>query len=210
MSTVTIHGPVQSTYVRTARMVCEEKGVPYELAPLALGSAEHLALHPFGRVPVLTHGDVKIYETSAIARYVDEVFPGPSLIPGSPVERARMETWISQINSYMYDDIIRNYVFVYFFPKTADGKPDRAKVEAALPNLKRDFGLVDKAVGESEWLAGGTLSLADLFLCPILFYAAQLPEARELMGNCKNMQRAGAATMSRPSFTKTAPPAPAS
>ncbi len=210
MSHVTIHGPVQSTYVRTARMVCEEKGVPYEMAPLKLGSDEHLAIHPFARVPVLTHGDVRIYETSAIARYVDEVFPGPSLIPGTPVERARMETWVSQINSYMYDDIIRNYVFAYFFPKTADGKPDRAKIDAAVPNLKRDFELVNKAVGESEWLAGKTLSLADLFLCPILFYAAQLPEAREIMGSCKNMQRAGAATMSRPSFTRTAPPAPAS
>lgn len=209
MTQVTIYGPAQSSYVRTARMVCEEKGVAHELAPIELRSEEHLALHPFARVPVLAHGDVRIYETSAIARYVDEVFPGTSLVPETAIERARMETWISQINSYIYEDVIRNYVFGYLFPKTADKQPDRAKIDAALPNLKRDFALVDKAVGEHEWLAGKTMSLADLFLCPILFYASQFPEAREIMGGCKNMQRVGKATMSRPSFAKTAPPMPA-
>jgi glutathione S-transferase len=209
MSQVTIYGPPQSSYVRTTRMVCEEKGVVYELAPLKLGSDDHVALHPFARVPVLAHGDVRIYETSAIARYVDEVFPGPSLIPATAVERARMEQWISVINSYIYGDIIKGYVFPYIFPKTEDKTPDRAAIDAAVPHLERDLKLIDAAVGAHEWLAGTTLSLADLFLCPILSYAAMFPEAQKIMGGLKNLPRAGKAIQSRPSFAKTAPPMPA-
>jgi glutathione S-transferase len=208
MTQLIIHGFPQSTYVRTTRMVCEEKGVAYELAPVKLHSEEHFALHPFGRVPILQHGDVRLRETSAIARYIDEVFPGPSLVPATALERAHMEEWISQINSYLYDDIIRKYVFAYLFPKTEDGKPDKAMAEAAVPNLKRDLELINQAMGEREWLAGKTLSIADLLLCPILAYAAMFPEAQEIMGKCPNLARGGRAIMSRPSFTKTAPPMP--
>jgi glutathione S-transferase len=208
MSQVTIYGPPQSSYVRTARLVCEEKGVAYELAPVKFGGDEHLAMHPFGRVPIFTHGDVRLVETSAIARYVDEVFPGPSLVPATAIERARMEQWISMVNSYLYEDIIKKYVLAYIFPKTEDKSPDRALIAAALPNLQRDLEIVDRAVGEHPWLAGKSLSLADLFLCPILASASMFPEAKEIMGRLENLPRAGAAMMSRPSVAKTAPPMP--
>jgi glutathione S-transferase len=207
MTQLIIHGFPQSTYVRTARMVCEEKGVAYELALLKLHSEEHLALHPFGKVPIMEHGDVRLRETSAIARYIDEVFQGPALVPATAVERAYMEEWISQINSYMYTDIIRNYVFHYIFPKE-EGKPDKALIEAGVPHLKRDLELINESMGKREWLAGKTLSIADLLLCPILAYAAMFPEAQEIMGKCPNLQRGGKAIMSRPSFGKTAPPMP--
>ena len=38
-------------------------------------------LHPFGRVPALQHDDFVLYETNAIAAYIDDVFPGPKLTP---------------------------------------------------------------------------------------------------------------------------------
>ena len=209
MSNVTLYGPPQSSYVRTARMVCEEKGIVYELAPLNLGSEEHVALHPFGRVPVLKHGDFHLNETSAIARYLDESFPGASLVPGTAVERARMEQWISTINAYFYGDLIRGYVLPYIFPKGPEGKPDRAAIEAALPNVKRDLQVLDKHLERSEWLAGSTLSLADLFAAPILFYVGMFPEGSEIMSGLKNMRRCGGALMARESFKKTMPPRPA-
>ncbi len=208
MSDLTIYGVPQSSYVRTVRMVCEEKGVSYEVSPLRPGSEENLALHPFGRVPAMQHGDLHLYESSAIARYVDEVFPGPSLVPSTPLERATMERWISTINSYLYDDLVRRYVLAYVFPKGADGKPDRAAIEAALPNMRRDLHLVDKGLAGSDWLAGKTLSLADLFIAPILSYVGMFPEGAAFLADCKNMQRVGAAMMERPSFQKTAPPLP--
>lgn len=68
MTDVVIYGFAQSSYVRTTRLVCEEKGVAYELAPVEFGSPAHLELHPFGKIPAFRHGDLVLHETSAIAR----------------------------------------------------------------------------------------------------------------------------------------------
>ncbi len=81
MTDIVIHGLAPRTYTRTARLACEEKGVPHRLEPIEFGSARHLALHPFGKIPILEHGDVRVFETLAITRYVDEAFKGPALQP---------------------------------------------------------------------------------------------------------------------------------
>jgi glutathione S-transferase len=208
MSNVVLYGPPQSSYVRTARLVCEEKGVAYELTPLKLGSDEHVALHPFTRVPILKHGDQHVYETSAIARYVDDVFEGPALIPTSAAARALMEQWVSAVNSYFYTDVVKNYVLQYIFPKGPEGKPDRAVIEAALPNMRRDVLALDKSLAKTEWIAGKSLSLADLFVAPILFYMGMFPEGGEILGGAKNVRRVGGAMMERASFKNTMPPKP--
>jgi glutathione S-transferase len=102
MTPVRIHGFAGSTYVRTARMVCEEKGIPYDLRPLEFGAASHRVLHPLLRMPVLQAGAVQLYETLAIAVYLDETGPGRPLQPASALERARMLQWVSACNDYGY------------------------------------------------------------------------------------------------------------
>src|SRR4029077_5503827 len=104
MTDVVVLGFPRSTYVHIVRLVITHKGVPYTFRHLELemGSASHLALHPFDRVPILQHGDFTLYETSAIAAYVDEVFEGPALQPKDLRARARMNQWISSVNSYYY------------------------------------------------------------------------------------------------------------
>ena len=81
MATIEIIGIPGSTYVRAVRMACEEKGVPYELKPAMPHSPEILALHPFGKVPAMRHGDFELCESNAIATYIDRAFAGPPLFP---------------------------------------------------------------------------------------------------------------------------------
>src|SRR6185312_6258145 len=76
-----IIGSLKSTYTRVACMALEEKGVGYELTEALLGGPEVRAIHPFGRMPVMRHGDVALFESKAIATYVDRAFDGPALIP---------------------------------------------------------------------------------------------------------------------------------
>jgi glutathione S-transferase len=66
MAKVEIIGAPQSTYVRVVRMVCEEKGIPYDLTPAAPHSPPITAIHPFGKMPVMRHGDVAVCESKAI------------------------------------------------------------------------------------------------------------------------------------------------
>src|SRR5437667_12768595 len=108
MTDVAVLGFPRSTYVHIVRLVLAQKGVAHSFRDLEpeMGSAAHLALHPFNRVPILQHGDFTLYETSAIAAYVDEAFDGPALQPKDARPRARMNQWISAVNSYYYPYMI--------------------------------------------------------------------------------------------------------
>jgi len=81
MAQLEIIGVPQSNYVWAVRMVCAEKGVPYEHNPVRPHSPDVDAVHPFGKVPVMRHGDVTLCESKAIATYIDRVFDGPKVIP---------------------------------------------------------------------------------------------------------------------------------
>ena len=110
MSRVILHGVPQSTYVRTARMVCEEKAIAYEVDPVLPGDMKHRGLHPFGRIPAMTHGEVRLFETAAIACYLDLTFDGPAMQPEDPVALSEMVQWISAINDTVYDAMVRRIV----------------------------------------------------------------------------------------------------
>ena len=111
-------------------MALAEKGIAYTHEPVAPHSVEVLALNPFGRVPAFRDGEFTLYETSAIVRYIEESFPGPSLLAGNARLRATMEQWVSLINCHAYDAMVRRYVLQYVFPKGANGAPDRAVIDA--------------------------------------------------------------------------------
>jgi len=209
MADVTIHGPPQSSYVRTARMACEEKGISHDLTPVEPGSDAHRQLHPFAKFPILEHGGVTVCETSAICRYIDDVFDGPALVPADAEARATMETWISNVNCYFYPDMVRDYVLQYVFPRGADGKPDRKVIDGALPGIKRDLAVLDRALDGVDFVAG-RLSLADLFIAPVMAVLSMFPEGKQAIGDFPNIQRVGGPMMNRPSFQRTQPPPPQS
>src|SRR5262250_2619666 len=104
MADVTVYGFPISTYVNVVRLVLTHKGVPFEFRDLEaeMGGPAHLALHPFNRVPILDHDGFRLYETAAIALYVDEAFEGPPLQPEGVRERAKVRQWMSALSAYYY------------------------------------------------------------------------------------------------------------
>ena len=202
MTQLVLFGPAPSSYVRTARMTCLEKAVPHTLEPVELGSDAHARLHPWRRVPALRHGDVRLYETSAIARYVDDIGTGPSLVPASAAARGVMEQWISALNCYLYDSLIRNYALKYILPKLRGQDIDLAAVRAGVPNMERDVALLDTAYAGGAWIAGSTLSLADLFVAPIAQTISMFPEGKAALGNAKHLSRAFEQLAKRDSFAR--------
>src|SRR5438477_6375254 len=94
MSEFIVHSIPGSPFGRAVMATLEEKGASYRLAPVmpsALKSSAHLALHPFGRIPVLEHDGFALYETQAILRYLDRVVGDPPLTPLDPRHAARMD-----------------------------------------------------------------------------------------------------------------------
>src|SRR5262249_35010637 len=108
MSNVTLFGFPRSTFVKVAGLILTARNVEYRFHDTEeeMYLPVHLQRHPFGRVPALLHEDFMLYETNAIAAYVDEVFPGPRLTPDDPRKRARMNQWIGNLNWYFYPEMI--------------------------------------------------------------------------------------------------------
>lgn len=204
MATPIIYGPEISTYVRTVRMTLEEKPAQYEMVDVSLMKSDHkqsahLARHPFGKVPAFEHEGMTLYETGAIVRYIDQVFPGTSLTPGDARERARMNQAISIIDYYAYPAIISNCVLQRFF-----GHPDEKVIAAAVPTIELCLKEFERIRGSDKFIAGAQASLADLFLFPIIFYLQLMPE-KSLLEARKGLNAWFEAMSQRSSAKKTQP-----
>lgn len=208
MSNVEIIGFAPSTYVRAARMVCEEKSIPYALTAVPPHAPEVNAIHPFGQIPAMRHNGFELCESSAIARYLDGTFQGPRMFPAAPRHAALTEQWVSLVNTKIDPTLIRTYLFAYVFPKTGDGKPDRAAIDAVAPAVADEISVLDRAIAKGGYLAGDSLTYADINLMPILFYVRQFPEASAAIAAGKALPGYYDRVAARPSFTKTMPPPP--
>src|SRR5260221_13479977 len=161
-----IIGSVRSTYTRVVCMVCEEKGIEYVLTERPLGAPEILAIYPCGRMPVLRHGDVELFESKAIAPYLDRSFPAPYVFPSSPRLAALTEQWVSLVNTVMDRTLIRTYLYAYIARKAADGAPDREAIEAVMPAVPEQAEILDKAVGSTGHLVDDQFTFADIHTPP--------------------------------------------
>ncbi len=208
MSEFTVFGVPQSTYVWTTRMALDEKGVPYELKPMAPGAGGASVSHPFGKIPIVRHGDFTLYETVAITRYIDRTFVGPRLQPADTRALAIMDQWISAISDYAYQPMIRELVFPRLvYP--AMGRPtDEGVIAAALPKIRTQLSLFEAALKPGPYLAGDAVTLADLFLAPILYWVEMTPEGRLLLAEFPAVGRWRTAMGKRASYAKNVPPMP--
>jgi glutathione S-transferase len=200
-----IIGVPQSNYVWVVRMVCEEKGVPYEHTPDRPHTPTVDAIHPFGKVPVMRHGDVELCESKAIATYIDRVFDGPKVIPEDPKAAARVEQWVSLGNVEFDKVMIRQYVVGYAFPKEP-GKPDMAAIADAAQRMKPQIEVLDRAVAKTGYLACDSFTLADINILPMLFYVNRFEEGKAMLAGAKNLSAYMQRHFERPSFKKSMPP----
>jgi glutathione S-transferase len=205
-----IYGPAYSTYARTVRMVLEEKGVDYDLVEVdLLGGAgkapEHLARHPFGKVPAFEHDGFELYETDAIIRYVNAAFPGPDLEPADARSRARMAQAIDVIGGYAYPCMIGHIFIQRAVMPMMGNAPDEAAIAAALPQAETSVAALEKLIDGNPYLAGDRLSLADLLLIPVYDYISQTPEGEKLLASAPNLRRWWDNVRTRESVTRTRP-----
>ncbi len=203
-ASVTLLGDARSTYTRSVRIGLAEKGIKYAMQQCAPRTPEILALHPFGRIPAFRDGEVRLFESSAILRYLEEAFPGPSLLPQNIRDRALGEQWVSAVNSYFYDVAVRRYVLQYVFPKGADGKPDRSVIGPAVAELTDQLAVFEAGYAR-PFLAGQQPTMADFLLAPIVGYLEMFPESKAILGRLPKLSRAHAAVKERPSWKETQP-----
>ncbi len=209
MAKPVLHGPGYSTYVRTARLALEEKGVEYDLNEINFIADgipdDQLARHPFGKVPALSHDDFEVYETVAIARYIDEAFDGPALQPSDAAGRARMTQVCAILDSYTYPTAITGVFIQRAVMPMIGGETDEAAISAALPEAAKAMGVLNEMLGERDYLVGDGVTIADLHLVPIYDYFRQTPEGEGVLAKTPALRRWWDTMSQRASVNATTP-----
>jgi glutathione S-transferase len=188
MAELQIIGGPQSNFVWVTRIHCAEKGVPYKYVVAMPHTPEVDAIHPFGKIPVMRHGDVTLCESRAICGYINRVFEGPTLVPSDPAGASQVEQWVSIICTTIDPLWIRQYYAAYVLAARAGlAEPDRARIADTIPKMEPQFAIMDRAVAKTGHLVGESFTLADAYLTPILFYMNAVPESRPLLAKSPHL-----------------------
>jgi len=180
---VTVFGAKYSVYTRIVRLALEEKGVSYRFSEVDIfAEAEvpkaYFDRHPFAKIPAFEHEDCRLYETGAIARFVDEAFDGPDLQPSSAVDRARMNQVISIADSYGYPKLVWD---IFVERKRKEDEANEERIIDALPFAETIVDELSRLKSDDQWLAGAQPSLADCYVAPMLVLFRLTPEGGAML-----------------------------
>ncbi|MBW4482465.1 MAG: glutathione S-transferase family protein [Tildeniella torsiva UHER 1998/13D] len=178
-----LHGFAVSPYVRAARIALIEKGVDYQFNEVgfdALKTADYARLNPFRKMPVLEQGDFVLYETPAILGYIDEALGQITLQPVEAQARARMRQWMSIAAHYLYPVGVMQLFVQRIMAPIMGGEPDESVVAEAVTATEQHLDVLEQAL-VAPFLAGETLSLADLLTGAMVHYIALTREGSVLV-----------------------------
>lgn len=207
MSEFIVHSIPGSPFGRAVLATLEEKRASYRLVPVVPGtlrSAEHLARHPFGRIPVMEHNGFSLYESQAILRYIDRILRDPALTP-SDVQRVAQMDQVMNINDwYLFNGVANVIGFQRVVgPRLMGLTPDEAIIKAAMPQALAVFAELARLLGDQSYFAGDAVSLGDLMVAPQLSFFLQTPEWTELGAPHENLVAWLARMEARPSLQAT-------
>jgi glutathione S-transferase len=202
-----LYGAAYNVYVRAVRLALAEKGVGYDLIEVDLGAEEgapanYLHHANFMRIPAFEHAGERLYEASAITRYIDEAFDGPALMPPTARERARVNQIISIIENYGYRPMVWSIFVERCRAAVAGRMADEELIAAAVPQVAYALDALEEMTG-SPYLIGEALSLADLHLAAMLAYGTLAPEGATLVEARPRLQRWWSAMKQRASMRDT-------
>ena len=207
-----LYGAAYNVYVRAVRLALAEKGVEYQLVEIDLGAEEgapanYLYNHTFMRIPAFEHEGERLYEASAITRYIDEAFDGPALMPLGPRERARVNQIISIIENYGYRPMVWSIFIERYRATVARRIADEGKIAAAIPQVAYALDALEQMTdAKGPHLTGKHLTLADLHLAAMLAYGCLAPEGAELVKARPRLARWWGTMRKRPSMRDTRSP----
>ncbi|MER8564093.1 glutathione S-transferase family protein [Mesorhizobium sp. M0924] len=201
MAKPVVYGADYSVYVRIVRLVLAEKGIDYDLVPVDVFAAEgapawYFEHHPFGRIPAFEHDGFRLFETSAIARYVDEAFDGPALQPKDARTRATMNQIIGMLDAYAY----RSMVWDVAVERLEKEAPDEALVANGLRQAETVLRVLTALKPPRPWLLGDQLTLVDLHAASIIAYFVKVADGQKLLAAFADIQAWWEGIAKRPSL----------
>lgn len=162
--TITLWGRSSSANVQKVSWLLAELELDYEHVPAGgrfggLEEPAYRALNPNGKVPTLRDGELVIWESHAIVRYLCATYASGLLWPVAASDRARVDQWTDwTATTYQpaWLGVFWNLV------RTPADRQDRALIDRGIAETVRLQGMLDRRLAEMPYLGGNELTYADI------------------------------------------------
>lgn len=187
-SVITIYGRQNSSSVQLVMWAINELDLEHKRLDFGHGHAsttsdDYLRMNPMGRVPVLKDGDVCMFESAAILRYLAAKYGGEDFWPSDPARRAELDTWAEWGKGTFTEAVLNIFVFdVRLDPETRDPEILRAATARLIPLAT----MLDQRIGEGPWLGGARFTFADIACGHILHRYHELNWPRPKLANLQH------------------------
>ncbi|MCW9698070.1 MULTISPECIES: stringent starvation protein SspA [unclassified Avibacterium] len=163
-SIMTLFSNQEDIYCHQVRIVLAEKGVPYEMEEMALGSVSEdlMELNPYGTLPTLVDRDLVLFNSRIIMEYLDERFPHPPLMPVYPVSRGKSRLLMLRIEQDWYS--LLNQI----------EQGDESEKEQATKQLKEELLAIAPIFNQTPYFMSEEFSLVDCYIAPLLWRMQKL------------------------------------
>ena len=193
-----ILGRKTSGNVQKVLFYLEEAGMPYAREDYGrqfnnTQTPEYLKLNPNAKVPTLVDGELVVWESNTILRYLAAKSGNP-LYPTDLGPRTHIERWMD------WQLATLNPPYLALF-RDAKLPPEQRSADfaAQVKTMGNELSILDKRLGETEWLGGAHLTLADICLAPIVYRCLRFGVDLPALGN---LRRWDAAVSAREAFKR--------
>jgi len=176
------------------RFVLFEKGMDFEIRDVDLFNKpdDINVMNPYGQVPILVERDLILYESNIINEYIDERFPHPQLMPGDPVDRARVRLFLLNFEKELFVHVSTL--------ESGDSKAQdkaRAHIRDRLTQLAPNFI-------KNKYMLGENFSMLDVAIAPLLWRLEHY--GIELSRNAAPLLKYAERLFSRPAYIEALTP----
>ncbi|MEQ8357827.1 MAG: glutathione S-transferase family protein [Kiloniellaceae bacterium] len=180
MEKLTLWGRLSSCNVQKAVWLLEELALPYERIDAGgkfggLNEPAYLAMNPHGRVPTLRDDDTVVWESEAILRFLAARYGRDIFWPEDAAERALVDQWLAWTASTLYRDWIDIFWMCVRTPVPAQ---DASGIEQRRGRTAARLAVLDTQLAGRAYIAGDTLSLADIAAGSMLYRWFEMPIER--------------------------------
>ena len=182
------------------RFVLFEKGMDFEIRDVDLyNKPEDIAvMNPYGQVPILVERDLILYESNIINEYIDERFPHPQLMPGDPVDRARVRLFLLNFEKELFTHVS------VLEASNRSGKSADKGVEKARAHIRDRLTQMAPVFLKNKFILGENFSMLDVALAPLVWRLDHY--GFELSKNAAPLLKYAERIFSRPAYIEALTP----
>ena len=195
---VSVIGSPISPYVKKVLTLLTMKGVEFEVDPITpfYGNDRFTELSPLRRIPVFIDGDFILNDSSVIAQYIEETWPTPPALPGTPKQRARAR-WYEEFASSRMGNIFvwKCFVPMIVLPRVFNTEPNEVEFQKTIEtDVVEIMDYLEARVPSDDFFAG-EFGLADISIAAmfrVMQYANWTPSKERWPKMCAWLKRAEA------------------